>query len=275
LPNPFPDYVTAERTFYEMTEFQLETWKRTPLAVNTEPDISKVGNREILGLALRSECWLRSDSIIVEEPIQIEELGNRPPWLPVIMEDGYLRAYDVTKIPVDDAGVNLRENAMLHVLDLGANYWSLWTEAENLAMYNDRYPNGFRALEQRMGYRVRPSWVWQRKRFNTFEVIAGISNDGVAGIPGLLRLTLETMDGKFHQSGYLDAGHPYPGKVRQAGFLLPREIDRGELKLTAELESKGHVRRPVQWACAQPLSSDGSLSIRLIESSDPRWRKGV
>lgn len=31
LPNPFPDYLTAERTFRSMTEFQLATWKRTPL----------------------------------------------------------------------------------------------------------------------------------------------------------------------------------------------------------------------------------------------------
>jgi hypothetical protein len=38
------------------------------------------------------------------------------------MEDGYLREYDVNRIPVDAAGVNLGENAMLHVLDLGANY---------------------------------------------------------------------------------------------------------------------------------------------------------
>lgn len=103
LPNPFPDYMTAEQTFLAMTKVQLETWKRTALAVNTQPDISKVGNKEILDLAMRSGCWLRSDSIIMEEPIQIEELANRPSWLPVIMEDGYLRTYDVAKIPVDNA----------------------------------------------------------------------------------------------------------------------------------------------------------------------------
>ena len=40
LPNPFPDYVTAERTFVAMTRLQLDTWRRTPLAVNTQPDIS-------------------------------------------------------------------------------------------------------------------------------------------------------------------------------------------------------------------------------------------
>jgi hypothetical protein len=275
LPSPFPDYVTARQTFHEMTAFQLQTWKRTSLAVNTEPDISKVGNNEILDLAMRAGCWLRSDSIIVEEPIQIEELANRPPWLPVIMEDGYLRQYDVTKIPVDDAGVNLRENAMLHVLDLGANYWSLWTEAENLATYNERYPNGFRALQKRMGYRVRPSWIWQRKRYGTFELIVAIANDGVAGVPGALHVTLETADGKYRTSGGLDVGHPHAGKVRQASFLLPREINRGELKLKAELVSKATVHRPLQWACAQPLNPDGSLSIQLIQANDPRWRKGV
>lgn len=275
LPNPFPDYVTAEQTFAGMTKFQLETWKRTALAVNTQPDISKVGNKEVLDLAMRSGCWLRSDSIIVEEPIQIEELGSRPAWLPVIMEDGYLRQYDVTKIPADQAGVNLRENAMLHVLDLGANYWALWTEAQNLATYDERYPAGFRALQQRMGYRVRPSWIWQRKRYETFEVIVGVSNDGVAGIPGLLRLTLETRDGKFRRSGYLDAGCPQGRKIRQASFLLPHEIDGGELRLRAEVESKANVRRPVQWSCAQPLNPGGSFSIQLKRAGDPEWRKGV
>jgi hypothetical protein len=76
LPNPFPDYLTAEKTFVRMTELQMETWKSTPLAVNTEPDISNVGNREIQDFAVRSGCWLSSDSLIMDEPIQIEELGN-------------------------------------------------------------------------------------------------------------------------------------------------------------------------------------------------------
>ena len=80
-PNPFPDYLTAERTFVSMTERQLETWKKTPLAVNTQPDISNVGNRTVIDMAVRAGAWLRSDSIIVEEPIQIEALANRPPWL--------------------------------------------------------------------------------------------------------------------------------------------------------------------------------------------------
>src|SRR5882672_3510190 len=77
-PNPFPDYVTAERTFVNMTARQLETWKKTPIAVNTQPDISSVGSRTIIDMAVRAGAWMRSDSIIVEEPIQIDEIANRP-----------------------------------------------------------------------------------------------------------------------------------------------------------------------------------------------------
>ena len=79
LPNPFSDYVTASKTFVAMTQLQLDLWKSVPLAVNTQPDISSVGNTEVQDLCVRAGCWLRSDSIVIEEPIQIEELSNRPP----------------------------------------------------------------------------------------------------------------------------------------------------------------------------------------------------
>jgi hypothetical protein len=275
LPNPFPDYPTAEKTFVAMTRLQLETWKRTPLAVNTQPDISNVGNREVVDMAVRSGCWLRSDSILVEEPVQIEELSNRPAWLPVILEDGAHRDYDVNTIPMDEARVNLRENAMLHVLDTGSNYWSLWTEADNLLRYNERYPRGFHGLQRRMGYRVRPSWIWQRKRYGTAEVIVGFANNGVAGIPGALRVTIESLDGKFRQGGSLDAGHPHGGKVRMASFILPRSTDGQKLVLRGAIEGEAGVRRPIRWACAQPLNPDGSMTIQLKSNSDKDWRKGV
>ena len=275
LPNPFPDYLTAEKTFVAMTRLQIETWKRTPLAVNTEPDISNVGNREIIDLAVRGGCWLRSDSVLVEEPIQIEELSNRPPWLPVILEDGYNRDYNVDTIAVDAAGVNLRENNMQHVLDMGGNYWALWTEANNLARYNEKYPAGFRDLQRRMGYRVRPAWIWQRKRYGTAELIVGFANSGVAGIPGVLRVTVESPDRKFRLSGSLDAGHPHAGKIRQASFILPPGMDGQKLILRGEIESKAGVRRPIRWSCAQPLSPDGSLTIQLKSRADKDWRKGV
>jgi len=275
LPSPFPDYLTAERTMVEITKLQLEAWKKTPLAVNTEPDISRVGNREVQDLCIREGCWLRSDSILnIEEPVQVEILANRPPWLAVVMEDGEHRDYNVNTIPKDAAGINAREKAMLHVLDLGANYWSLWTEGENLKRYAERYPRGFATLQQRMGYRVRPSWVWQRKRFGTNEVIVAVANDGVAGMPGVLRLSIENVDGSFRMSGGLDAGHPYGGRIREASFVLPRDLPDRRLKLRAGIETKG-VRRPVRWACEQPLEPDGAFLVELQPHGAQGWRKGV
>jgi hypothetical protein len=268
FPNPFPDYVTAERTSVGMTRLQLETWKKTPLAVNTQPDISNVGNREVIDMAMRAGAWLRSDSIVVEEPIQIGQLANRPPWLAAILEDGYFRQYDAAKLEVDAAGVNVLENYMLHVLDVKANYWSLWTESANLAHYNERYPRGFERLRANLGYRLRPAWVWQRKRHGTMEIIVAISNRGVAGVPGVLWLHLESPDGKLKLRGALDPGQPHGGGIRQAAFLLPLGYV-GNLHLSAQLEMRPGILRPLAWACEQPAI----FSVK--RDNDPGWRKGV
>jgi len=273
-PNPFPDYVTAEKTFVSMTARQLDTWRKTPVAVNTQPDISSVGNRTVIDMAMRAGGWLRSDSIIVEEPIQIDQITNRPPWLAAILEDGYFRQYDTQKLEQDSAGINVMENYMLHVLDVKANYWSLWTEADNLKRYSEIYPRGFERLRANLGYRLRPAWVWQRKRYGTFELIVCVANRGVAGVPGVLWLHLESPDGKLVMHGALDAGHPHGGGIRQASFLLPKGYN-GKLQLSVQLEIRPGVKRPVAWACEQPVNANGSLTIDLKDEKDRGWRKGV
>jgi hypothetical protein len=151
----------------------------------------------------------------MDEPIQIEELGHRPPCLATIIEDGENRHYvlpeyaaeereclsklpasmlsfvgsDNEAYPNDDYPRKIgdpikepyRETAGLHALDIGTNYFCLWTEADNIRGYYEKYPESLRAMEQRLGYRVRPSLMWQRKRYGTMELILGIANDGVAG----------------------------------------------------------------------------------------------
>ena len=76
----------------------------------------------------------------------------------------------------------------------------------------------------------------------------------------MLRVTVETEDGKVLKSGCLDAGYPLPGKLRQAQFVLPQGTKFAGLKLRAEIEVKG-MRYPVQWACRQKLNQDGSLTL--------------
>jgi len=166
------------------------------------------------------------------------------------------------------------ENYMLHALDVRANYWSLWTEADNLARYNEMYPRGFERLRASLGYRLRPSWVWQRKRYDTFEVIVCVSNRGVAGVPGVLWLHLESPDGKISLRGALDAGHPHGGGIRQASFLVPKGSS-GKVNLSAQLEIRSGVKKPIAWACEQPVNPDGSITVELKAENDRGWRKGV
>jgi hypothetical protein len=274
--SPIPDAALAERTFVEMTHLQMETWKRVPLVVNMQPDISGVGNAAVQDAAVRGGSWLRSDSVILDEPIQIDTIANRPPWLAAVMEDGYHRRYrtDVPNFRVDAAGVDVIQHTMLHSLDVGANYWSLWTEAANLEAYRQSRPETFATLRRRIGYRVRPSWVWQRKREGTDELVVALANDGVAGIPGLLRVAAETDTGRKLAGGAVDAGHPHGGGIRVASLRLPPGLGGQTVRLRAEIEIRG-VRRPVRWACAQPLEADGALALRLKRHDEPDWRKGV
>jgi hypothetical protein len=272
--SPFPDAATAEHTFLDLTVAQLEAWKRVPLVVNTQPDISGVGNAAVLDLALRSGCWLRSDSVILDEPVQIDQLSGRPPWLAVVMEDGYHRHYrtDREAFTVDGAGVDVVESTMRHCLDLGAGYWSLWTEADAVERYRQAHPDVFDDLRRRLGHRVRPSWIWQRKRDAGSELVVALANDGVAGVPGVLRVHAETPDGAFRTGGGVDPGHPHAGRLRLVSLRLPAGLPA--IRLRAELETRG-VRRPLRWACAQPLREDGALEVTLLAAGDPRWRKGV
>ena len=87
------------------------------------------------------------------------------------------------------------------------------------------------------------------------------TNDGIAGVPGVLRVTFENQEGKVLKSGCLDPGYPLPGKIRQAQFVLPAVTDRKSLRLRAEIEVKG-MQYPVRWACHHKLNENGSLTLR-------------
>jgi hypothetical protein len=91
--------------------------------------------------------------------------------------------------------------------------------------------------------------------------VVGLANDGIAGVPGVLRLVVETAEGRPLVSGGLDPGYPLPGRIRQARLPLPGVTEWQGLRLRAELEVKGALY-PVRWACRQALNDDGSLTLR-------------
>jgi hypothetical protein len=260
--NPFPDYQTAERTWIAMLEVQLEHFTKTPLLTNTQPDFSRVGNSELLDRTVRSNNWIRSDTIFIEDE-QIEALSNRPPWIAALLEQGL--PGKPPEAQVSQEGLSPAENMIAHVMDIGANYWSLWNfhqiSAANLASYYQAFPRSFDQINRRIGYSVRPSFIWSYQDESYTGLIIGFANDGIAGVPGVLRVTVEDQEGRQLRSGCLDAGYPLPAKIRQAQFVLPRGTRWQGLKLKAQIEVKG-MRYPVPWACRQKLNEDSSLTLR-------------
>ena len=262
IDNPFPDPETAERTFISMLEAQLDHWKRTPLATNTQPDWSRVGNSELVDRTIRTYNWLRTDTIFIENE-QIEAISNRPPWVAAVVEAPM--SHGPPKEETSDEGVSYTDNVIAHVIDVGANYWSLWNwhaeRAENVLSYYDRNPDMIDAIARRVGYRVRPSFIWRYESGEQNGLVIGFANDGIAGVPGVLRVEVRSDDGRILAAGGLDPGYPLPGKIRQARFALPPGTEWKGLRLKAELEVKG-VRYPVRWACRQALEPDYSLKLR-------------
>ncbi len=246
-----------------MLDVQLEHWKRTPLATNTQPDWSRVGNSELVDRTIRSHNWLRTDTIFIENE-QIEAISNRPPWVAAVVEVG-MSDGSPESLKLDE-GITYTDNVIAHVMDVGANYWSLWNwhaeRAANVLSYYDKYPEMIDTIARRIGYRVRPSFIWRyesARRERPRDRVRQRRHRGRAGRAA--RRGDDARTASCSPAAGLDPGYPLPGKIRQARFALPAGTDWKGLLLKAELEVKG-VRYPVRWACRQSLEADHSLKLR-------------
>jgi hypothetical protein len=261
--NPFPSQLVAEQTWAAMFETQLEHWTKVPLATNTQPDFSNVGNSDLVDRTIRTGNWLRTDTIFIENT-QIEALSYRPPWVAAICEVGFTTG-DPRELRTDEDGITYNEQIISHVADVGVNYLSLWSwhnqSARSILSYYEKFPEPIENMARQIGYRIRPSFIWAFTRDGVTGLVIGLVNDGIASVPGVLRLSIVGEDNKIRVSGCLDAGYPKPVGVHQAMLMLPTGAKWEGLRLKAELEIKG-VRYPVRWACRQKLNSDGSLTLR-------------
>ena len=80
--------------------------------------------------------------------------------------------------------------------------------------------------------------------------------------------------GRLAGAGALDPGHPYGGGIRQCAFLLPNGY-AGVVYLSAQIEMRPGVSKPVAWACEQVLNPDGSIAVEVKRPDDSSWRKGI
>jgi hypothetical protein len=162
-------------------------------------------------------------------------------------------------------GVTRSDNIIYHAKDVSPTYFSLWNwhkiSAGGLISYYRQFPDALDNIATSVGYRIRPSWIWQYDKEGYQRIVLGLVNDGISGIPGALRVYLKNDQGTLNAGGSLDPGYPLPGKVRQVEISLPKETDWRGLKLYAEIEVK-NTRYPVTWACRELLNEDGSLTLR-------------
>ena len=262
----FPSRRAAEETFLKIYDIQQKVWTKVPLVTNVQPDYSRVSNSAVVDRSMRDHNWIRRDTIFVDNE-SIDSMSNRPAWCAAFVECAMTRGR-LDNLIYDDSGLPQNEAIIYHAKDVGANYYSLWSFhsicAENLEAYYAKFPDALNDLASCIGFRVRPSWIWHSvDKDGNNNLIFGMVNDGIACVPGILRLTLFTDDGSVNISGCLDAGYPMTRGVRQAMMTLPAGVDwnSGQLKLKAELEVKG-VRYPVPFTIAQKLNPDGSLTIK-------------
>jgi hypothetical protein len=260
--SPFPDHETGVQTWVRIFEMQRSHWTKTPLVTNLQPDISDVGNDELVRRTLAAGEWLRSDTIFIE-PQQIELAGNRPPHVAFVSEVGMSDGTPESLRLVD--GVPYSENVIAHVKDVGANYYSLWNwhniHAEHVMNYYRQYPDGIDGLNRTLGYRLRPSWIWTIGETVPTTLIVGLANDGISGVPGIVRLTLLDQNGQPVSESTLEAGYPTPRQVRLVSLELPSATGWEGMRLKAELIVKG-VNHPIRWACRETVNPEGSITLK-------------
>ena len=181
--NTFPSSVVARQTWMKMLETQLEFWTKTPLVTNTQPDFSLVGNSDLLDRTIRTHNWIRTDTIFIENT-QIEALSNRPAWVAAICEVG-MTTGEPQRLQIDE-GITYNEKVTSHVLDVGANYWSVWNwhneAAKNVLSYYEKYPEPIDYIARHIGYRVFASFIWSFVREGTPGLVVGLANKGVASV---------------------------------------------------------------------------------------------
>jgi len=135
--------------------------------------------------------------------------------------------------------------------------------AGNILSYYDKVPGPIDEMARQIGYRVRPSFIWTFKRDGVNGLVIGLVNDGIAPVPGVLRLSVYSEDNKINVSGCVDAGYPKPTGVHQAMLMLPAGAQWEGLRLKAELEVKG-------FALSGPLGMPAEAQFRWLINTAPQ-----
>jgi len=148
--------------------------------------------------------------------------------------------------------------------DISANYASMGFNPWDAIWASENCQSIYQLLQQKIGYRLRPSIVWHRKLHNKTEIALGLRNDGCVAPPGQITIEALFENGKKAELK-LPLGEPAPGAMKI--YTLPFHGDISDfesekkVELTMKLQMKGKSA-PVQWAVKNSLS-DNNLSLKI------------
>lgn len=135
--------------------------------------------------------------------------------------------------------------------DIAANYVAVGFNPWDTIWAHEHCRDTYEQLEQRIGYRLRPSIVWRRRIANGQDEIAiGLRNDGCSAPPGQLTVQASFPDGG-NSSVVLPMGEPTPGAMKIYTLPLISDADKfgadKMIGLSLKIQIKGK-NYPVQWA---------------------------
>lgn len=78
------------------------------------------------------------------------------------------------------------------ICDYGANYGVVGFNPKDFTFAAHVYPGLFEAFKERLGYRLRPSIIWKKRRNKQLSLILGIINDGTTAPPGKITFCVST-----------------------------------------------------------------------------------
>ena len=157
------------------------------------------------------------------------------------------------RCPVDSAVVKPGQYPLpQRYFDIQAHYAAVGFNPWDMIWAHEHCRKTLEALEQNLGYRIRPSVIWKhRVGTEGQEIVLGLRNDGCSQVPGVLTLTAEFSNGHIVRLE-LPPGEPVPGRLYQARIPCDRTAlagFKGAVKFTLSLRMRGKTA-PVQWAIA-------------------------
>ena len=167
-------------------------------------------HRRGLQAVLDNQCWLRKDSFGVNtlqtRLIQDMRRGNAMVW-ETIMVNPERNGDDALEL-------------IQRYLDLGCCYVGIGFNAWNALYVYEHHLPVYRKLQEKIGYRLRPSIVWRRQFIHDVpEVVMGIVNDGCASPPGTVSLQAR-FSGGARVTCPIAVGQPAPGAVTQVSIAI-------------------------------------------------------